>query len=69
MLVLNKINITSDITKFIILLVSAMLIAYNSEFYVYDSILATIIVPNTGIVIKEDNNIYYYNILRDPSNN
>jgi hypothetical protein len=44
--------------KFIILLVNAIVLAYNSEFFLYEPILATIIVPNTGIVIKDDNNIY-----------
>jgi hypothetical protein len=63
-LLLNKINITNDIIKFITLAVNAIVLAYISEFFLYEPMLATIIVPNTGIVIKEDNNIYNIKNLR-----
>ena len=45
-----------------------MVLVYNSEFFLYDPILATTIVPNNGIVINEDNNISS-SLKRDHSNN
>lgn len=39
------------------LVINAIVLAYSSELFLYEPILATTIVPNTGMVIKDDNNI------------